>query len=156
METPLNNIVLYKNRKEDCSYSILENVGMVPLKNLAVVPGKNLEEKTYGWLNANWMTNMHLTRTLVAIICEYNEGNKLSLSTGSNEAMQAFKGVVRFMQEKHTELSHLIAVYFPNLTLGGRELPPISKEFNNMSYAERQAILRANNEAKLELIEGEK
>lgn len=149
---PISQIPIFTNDKGVCAYSSFEYAGAPKFKKLHLLPGQGLDGKIYTWLAKNWMSEPYVTRGLVSILADIKDGSLKSIPVRSLTAVKVFKGIMKFIADYEHALSHLIPIHFPDLSLGGTPMPKPSKAFNNMSFAERQAILTANNDAKLELI----
>lgn len=140
------------NKVEECFYRLLELNGAPELDTIRFMEGYRLSGKINKWLKQNWATETAVTRELVRLLIDFKAGEIKSIKVRSHAASLVMTGVLHFVSENEDALSQLIPIYFPDLTLGGTPVPKISKVFNEMSFLERQAILRANNTGRLEEI----
>lgn len=147
----INLIPAVKTSKlEECFYRKLELNGAPILDQIRFMEGYRLSGKINKWLKKNWTTETTVTRELVRLLTDYRAGEIKSIKVRNHAASLVMTGVLQFVSENEDALSQLIPIYFPDLTLAGTPVPKISKAFNEMSFIERQQILRANNSGRLE------
>lgn len=139
---------VYVSAKKPCLYASMERNGFPELGTFNLLPGENISDKMSKWLNKNWMIRADVMQLIVELINICEDKDKMSWSVRNTQALVAVKAFFAFMKSEYATLKHLgTAFNMPN----PEDIKPfVSPELLAMSFAERQEILRLNNEARLE------
>ena len=147
------NITVYTSFNRPCVYTGLERVGFPALGRIHLLPGPNIRTKIATWIASAWPTDFTLMRILREFILEHEKEGSHSYAVSSRVAKEALEGLFEYLDSNKETLAHMV-----QLVDGVKEgIPPRfipRTEFvEKMTFAERQALLKANNAARLEKVQ---
>lgn len=146
-------ITVYTSFTRPCVYTGLEQLGFPKLGLIHLLPGANIRAKISNWVATAWPNDFNIMRVLREFIREHEKDVSRSYSVSSRIAIEALEGIFEYLETNKETLSHMV-----QLVDGVKDgLPPRfipRTEFvEKMSFTERQALLKANNAARLERVE---
>lgn len=129
----------YVNTRKECATVFLKNAGM-PAVATTSVSSSPYNTAVDEWLQRNWTTNWYVINTLGEEL-KASQGKFFRVSVSSAAYLKVGNAVGVFATRNKDEILHL----YNTIGAGSNpQHPAISKAFNEMSYPERKAIMRAN------------
>lgn len=139
---------VYVNGNRSCSYQRLEAAGAPSPLALISVTSEGKAKAIKDWLGKNWMFNTELMVILNSMVNELSVKPHKTYSVRNSAYMSVMKGVLDFVHEEKDTLRQITSAF----EYRDKVVPKLTKnsELAKLSFAERQAILTANREGRLE------
>lgn len=132
-------------KAKECIVTVLAEAGL-PVVNAVQSGPEDYCKATYEWLEAHWAVNLTLLKWLADKVKAYKEKKQLHLPVRRNSDLRKGKALAKLLMERQDDIEHISVMMNSHVN----KPPPISLMFNNMTYAQRQEILRRSNAARRE------
>lgn len=123
-----------------CAVEVLERAGL-PRATRVAVSNTDYNTAVFKWLTDNWTTNWAIINFAGELLDAFEKaGSRINIPVKNRAYTKIGNAFGRFCSMNRDPILHLYR------TIGNGanpEHPPISKAFNNMTYAERKAIMMA-------------
>lgn len=150
IEAKLAKHVFFVNKNKPCFYEKLTRVGLPPAEYSGAYPGSSTSDRIAKFCMGAWYTNIPLMKFMVDFIREQPKEGKVFHSVSSTINKEAAAGFIMFLDGNIDTIAQLGTGF--DFEKGYNPfIPKVSKSLLEMSYAERQALLRKTNENRLEL-----
>lgn len=136
--------------KKPCIYMGLEQIGFPRLGAVHMLPGMDIKQKLYNWTAQNWVYNKVIIKLLVELVTERQDE---TFYVSSKIARAALQGILEFADKEKETIKHLEQVFEGHKTVAGTDTPEFKNTLGNLSFAERQELLKKHNQRREDITE---
>lgn len=122
---------------------LAEQIGFPKLGAVHILPGLNIKEKLYNWTAKNWVYHKPIIKFLVESV---GSNKDETLYVSSKIARSAIEGILEFADKEQETIKHLEQAFEGHKTVGGTEVPAFTNTLGNLSFIERQELLKKHNQ----------